>query len=158
MKWLQSLPGQKSRDASPLACARISAHCTLSLGSFLHLNVVWTFSSMLSVLSLWFSTWVNRLVGLVVKASASRTTDAVFWFPLSLGGGGIFQGQVIPVSYKLALKWLPFQAPGVIGSALGLVGSVSVHCAWVRQSLISNIYLSVAAHTFFFSISVPEVH
>ena len=26
------------------------------------------------------------------------------------------------MTYKLALQWLPCQAPGVIGSALGLVG------------------------------------
>ena len=40
---------------------------------------------------------------------------------------GNFPGRVIPVTYKLALQWLPCQAPGVIGSALGLVGSVSVY-------------------------------
>ena len=28
--------------------------------------------------------------------------------------------------------WLPCQAPGDIGSALGLVGSVSIYCDWVR--------------------------
>ena len=43
-----------------------------------------------------------------------------------------FQGQVIPLTYKLALQWLPCQAPGVIGSALGLVSPVSVYCDWVR--------------------------
>ena len=32
----------------------------------------------------------------------------------------------------LALQWLPCQAPGVIGSAVGLVGPVSVYCDWVR--------------------------
>ena len=36
------------------------------------------------------------------------------------------------VTEKLALQWLPCQAPGVIGSALGLVGPVSVYCDWVR--------------------------
>ena len=34
--------------------------------------------------------------------------------------------------YKVALQWLPCQAPGVIGSTLGLVGPVSVFCDWVR--------------------------
>ena len=29
---------------------------------------------------------------------------------------------------KLALQWLPCQAPGVIGSVLALVGPVSVYC------------------------------
>ena len=46
---------------------------------------------------------------------------------------GIFQGQVIPVTQKWALQWLPCQAPGVIGSVLGLVGLVSVYCDWVRK-------------------------
>ena len=45
---------------------------------------------------------------------------------------GFFRGRVIPVTSKLALQWLPCQAPGVIGSALGLVGPVSVYCDWVR--------------------------
>ena len=42
---------------------------------------------------------------------------------------GIFLGsRVIPVTLKLALQWLPCQAPGVLGSALGLVGPVSAYC------------------------------
>ena len=45
---------------------------------------------------------------------------------------GFFRGQVIPVTSKLALQWLPCQVPGVVGSALGLVGLVSVYYDWVR--------------------------
>ena len=45
---------------------------------------------------------------------------------------GIFPGRVRPVIQKLALQWLPCQAPGVKGSALGLVGPVSAYCDWVR--------------------------
>ena len=45
---------------------------------------------------------------------------------------GVFHGRAIPVTSKLALQWLPCQAPGVIGSALGLAGPVSVYCDWVR--------------------------
>ena len=45
---------------------------------------------------------------------------------------GIFSGRVIPVTSKLALQWLPCQAPGGIGSVLGLVSPVSVYCDWVR--------------------------
>ena len=45
--------------------------------------------------------------------------------------GSFSRGQVIPVTSKLALQWLPCQAPGVIGSVLGLVGPVSVYCDWV---------------------------
>ena len=40
----------------------------------------------------------------------------------------IFPGRVIPVTYKLALQWLPCQAPDIIGSALRLVGPVSDYC------------------------------
>ena len=40
---------------------------------------------------------------------------------------GVFQGQVIPVTSKLALQWLPCQAPSVVGTALGLVGQASVY-------------------------------
>ena len=61
---------------------------------------------------------------------------------------GIFQGRVMPVTSKLALQWLPCQAPGVIGSEPGLVGPVSVYCDWVRwKVLICNFCLSVAART-----------
>ena len=44
----------------------------------------------------------------------------------------LFPGRVIPATEKLVLQRLPCQAPGVIGSALGLVGSVSEYCDWVR--------------------------
>ena len=45
---------------------------------------------------------------------------------------GFIRDLVIPVTSKLALKWLPCQAPGVIGSVMGLVDPVSVYCDWVR--------------------------
>ena len=48
--------------------------------------------------------------------------------PLATG----FFWVVIPVAYKLALQWLPCQAPGIIGSVLGLVSLVSVYCDCVR--------------------------
>ena len=63
------------------------------------------------------------------KASASRAEDPRFESRLRRD---FFRGRVIPVTQKLALQWLPCQAPGVIGSALGLVGPVSVYCDWVR--------------------------
>ena len=44
----------------------------------------------------------------------------------------LFPGLVIPVTSKLVLQWLPCQAPGFVGSALGLAGPVSVYCDWVR--------------------------
>ena len=61
----------------------------------------------------------DRLVGLVVKASTSRAEDPGF-------ESRIFRGRVISVTSKLALQWLPCQATDLIGSALGLVGTVSV--------------------------------
>ena len=70
-----------------------------------------------------------RLIGLVVKASASRAEGPGFESSLRRD---FFLGQVIPVTSKLALQWLPCQATGVIWSALGLVGPVSVYCDWVR--------------------------
>ena len=71
----------------------------------------------------------HRLVGLVVKASASRAEGPGFESRLRRD---FFRGRIIPVTSKLALQWLPCQGPGVIGSALGLVGPVSVYCDWVR--------------------------
>ena len=56
---------------------------------------------------------LHRLVGPVVKVSASRAEDPGF-------------------ESRLAIQWLPCQAPGSIGSALGLVGPVSAYCDWVR--------------------------
>ena len=67
---------------------------------------------------------LNRLVGLVVMPSESGRSEVRI--PLALG---IFS---IPVTSKLALRWLPCQAPGVIGSVLGQVDRVSVYCNWVR--------------------------
>ena len=45
---------------------------------------------------------------------------------------GFFRGRVIQVTSELALQWLPCLTPGVIGSALGPVGPVSIYCDWVR--------------------------
>ena len=56
----------------------------------------------------------------------------------------IFLGLVTQETLKLVLQWLPCQAPGIIGSALGLVGLVSVFCDWVREK-VSTFYLSVVA-------------
>ena len=70
----------------------------------------------------------DRLVGLVVRCPPrERKTPSS-----NPACKGIFRGRVIPVTQKLALQWLPCQAPDVIGSALGLVGPVSVYCDWVR--------------------------
>ena len=71
----------------------------------------------------------DHLVGLVVKASTSRTEDPRFDSHLRRGD---FSRLCHTSDLKKALRWLPCQAPGVIGSMLGLVGLVSVNCDWVR--------------------------
>ena len=65
----------------------------------------------------------SRLVGRVVKASVFRAADlgSIPAFAVDL-----FPGRVIPMTSTLALPRLPCQVPGAIGSALGLVGMVSV--------------------------------
>ena len=64
-----------------------------------------------------------------VKASAWRAEDPGFHSRLRRGD---FSGSSHTCDLNLALQWLPCQAPGVIGSALGLVGPVSVYCDWMR--------------------------
>ena len=73
----------------------------------------------------------------MVKASASRAEDPGFESRLRRDFSGSSQTS------DSALQWLPCQAPGGLGSALGLVGPVSVYCE--VESLICNFCLSVAA-------------
>ena len=64
--------------------------------------------------------------GLGVRLGSGRSGVRT---PLATG----FSGSSHTSDLKnMALKWLPCQAPGFIGSALGLVGPVSVYCDWVR--------------------------
>ena len=65
----------------------------------------------------------DRLVGLMVKAYASRAADPGFDSCLRRD----FHGEVIPVTLKMARQWLPCQASGVMRSVLGLVGPVLVY-------------------------------
>ena len=68
----------------------------------------------------------HRLLGLVVKASASRAEDLGFEFR---SRRGFFSGPGHTSDLKkMALQCLPCQAPGVIEPALGPVGPVSVYC------------------------------
>ena len=61
--------------------------------------------------------WVDCLVGLVVKVSASRAAGLG---SIPAFAVGLFQGRVTPI----------------IGTPrLGLFGLVSVHCDWVRQTV-----------------------
>ena len=105
------------------------------------------------------------ILGLV---SVSTTVSVGSWLRHSLQerkicgsnptSDGIFPGRVIPVTSKLTPQWLPCHASGIIGSALGLVGPMSVYCDCEVESLIRNFYLSVAAMLNCLSRSVPEIH
>ena len=78
---------------------------------------------------------MHRLVGLVVKASASGVEDPEFESCLHCGD---FSGSSHTSDLKI----------GVIGSALGLVGLVSVYSTLRLgevESLVCNFYLNVAA-------------
>ena len=70
----------------------------------------------------------DRLAGLVVKASASRAEDPGFESRFRRD----FSGSSHTSDSEIGTPAATFQAPGVIGSALGLVGPVSVYCDWVR--------------------------
>ena len=61
----------------------------------------------------------------MVRASTSGAEDLGFESRLPRE----FSGSSLK---KLALQWLPCQAPVIIESALGLVGPVSVYWNWVR--------------------------
>ena len=69
----------------------------------------------------------NHLVGLVVKASASRAEDPGFESRLRRD---FFRGRVIPMTQKMVLQYRVKRLE--LGSMLGLVGSVSVYCDWVK--------------------------
>ena len=82
-------------------------------------------------LSSLFYTSERSLVGLVVRAFASKAEDQRVRFPCEQWGF-FFPGRGIPVDLKTDIHWLPCQVPGATGSALGVVDPVSVHSAWVR--------------------------
>ena len=72
---------------------------------------------------------------------------------------GIFGGRVIPVTLKLAFKWLPWQALGIIGLALWLVGPMSIYSDWVRLKVWSATSVSVWQYVKnCLNRSVPEIH
>ena len=67
----------------------------------------------------------------------------------------VFLCGFLPVTGQLELQWLPCKASGVIGSALGLVGLVSVQCDWVR----SNVWFATPISIYnCLSRPVPEIH
>ena len=52
-------------------------------------------------------------------------------FRLESGRPGV-RFPLVPRGFFFLSERLPCQAPGVIGSALGLAGPVSVYCDWAR--------------------------
>ena len=83
------------------------------------------------------------LVGLVVKASASKADDPGFDSHLRCED---FSGSSHTSGLKLVLQWLPCLAPGVIGSELGLVCPVSAYRDWMRSKVRSATSVSVWQH------------
>ena len=71
----------------------------------------------------------DRLAGLVIKASASGADDPGFESRLRRDFSGSSHTNDFKIGTPVAI---PCQASGIIGSALGLVGPVSVYCDWVR--------------------------
>ena len=82
----------------------------------------------------------DRLVGLVAKASASRVEAPGFESRSRRDFSGDKTYQRLK---KLALQWLPCQAPDVVGLMLGLVVLVSVYCKWVWSAICISMWQHV---------------
>ena len=65
----------------------------------------------------------------MVKASTSTAENSGFDSRLHRGN---FSGSSHTTDLKTGTPVASYKAPGVIGSALGLVGPVSVYCNWAR--------------------------
>ena len=68
----------------------------------------------------------DHFAGLVVKASTSGAEDLGFESGLRQDFSGLSDTSDLKIGTPVATL------PGTIGSALGLVGPVSVYCDWVR--------------------------
>ena len=92
----------------------------------------------------------------MVKASASIAAGPCIIpaFPR-----GDFSGSSHTSDFKIGTPVLPCQVPGDEGSAVGLVGPVSVYCDLVRYESFDLQLLSQFGSTFTcLSRSVPEIH
>ena len=85
----------------------------------------------------WFKTPPHWPSGYGVRLERRRSQVRIPLAP------GFFRGRVIPVTLKLARQWLPCQAPGGIGSVLGLVGPVSV---WSATSISVWQHVKLSEH------------
>ena len=80
----------------------------------------------------------------VVKASAWSAADLGLIPSFSVR---MFTGGVIPVTYTLVLHWLPWQASGAVGSTMGLIGPVSVHCVYTHTHTGTLAHRHTHRHT-----------
>ena len=80
-----------------------------------------------------------RLAGLVVKVSVSRAEDPVFESRLRRD----FSGSSHTSDIKIGTPVSTCQAPGIVGSSLGLVGPAVIYCDWVRWKVRSATSVSV---------------
>ena len=84
------------------------------------------------------------LVGLLVKVSTTRAGDPGFESRLCWDFCGV---RVIPVTWKLAHKWLPCQAPGIyrVSAGTGWPG-VSILRLGEMESLVCNFFFLSATN------------
>ena len=80
----------------------------------------------------------HHLCGSAEKASA---VNAGVW--------GLLPCQSRSVTDTPAFNWLSDSTSGVVQSALGLVGTVSAYCKWVRQQVSSSSSRSSDANSSF---------
>ena len=97
------------------------------------------------------SVTVDLFPGGVMSVAVDLFPGGVMSVTADLFPGGVmsvtvdlFPGGVMSVTSKLVLKWVCCQTPGVIGSALGLVGPMSVYCNMVRLKVLLLLLRSPA--------------
>ena len=78
------------------------------------------------------------------------------WIPVF--ARDLFSRQVIPVTEKVVLRWLPCQEPGFPESAPGLAGQVSVYCDWVRQKAYLQFLSQCVSTCHCLTRFNPEIH
>ena len=88
-------------------------------------GVIWKEGEWKIATASWLPT-VDRLAGLVVKASASGVEDPGFESRLRLEFSRSSHTSDLKIGTPVATL------PGIPGPALGFVGPVSVYCDWVR--------------------------
>ena len=105
------------------------------------------------------SSTVNKEKNLIDQRASLRVDTRETQHPGSIPAGArIFSGSSHTIDLKIGTPVLPCQAPGIIGSVLGLVGPVSVYCDRVKWKVSSSTSASVWQHVSCLSRFVPEIH